>query len=1056
MNKLLALLSLILTVGFSSRPLEYKDLVFVEDAPMATIKAFPTAYGGGATTVGGRGGIVVLVNTLNYNAPLTFVPANGSLEAHYTGGIKAAIEDDSFGARYIIFDVAGVCVGDVPDTYDRDDPNFVNRYTDGIYTEYMTNQTILGQTAPEGGFALTKSKIYYNRGSQLILRHLKVRPHLLLGSGQPIGDDVATTPINIGNANVIVDHCSLSHGGDKGLIMGNFASNAPLINMTAQNNMILNSKTLGFSVNDQNGANEYNLQQNISWFYNLMMSSHRHPNIGGGNNYFEAQNNVNQMNGVSEGRWTRIYYASPKFNHVNNYFDIVGSSTIKKNVAQEIGGNKPLIHTRGNYFRSDAGVILDGTESTNNEILWGQFGTPQPQTPLDGSFFSSTSFYGQIPNPAPLLSAINAKTQVLDDAGANKSITDNGTIIDSRDSYDALAVSNFNNRIAFNLNWTGFSMPSQTTRTRPVNYYQTVIGIPEWFVQEHGITDKDEVKINYVFENGIYPNEEGYPAIEVYANWIAGDLDDYLVQQTYTSRLAAFPTAIGPNVENITGGRNGPLCIVNTTSTASTGSYDASTNSYSGSLTYLLDLDIPSKYIIFKVAGLWNYTGQFDLYYGGTSYSSGNGGNVTLNGSTAPYPGVFLYGSSFAMTDPDCTNWIMRGITIMQGSGIEPGSSDGIYFGTANDNVIVANVTSMWSPDENITMNGQNSTQQYNLMLEGYRNHNKGGIIGPQRDDVLDHDFRMAGHNSVAIHVQNRLFNTGGSENDQFDMWNNAGYNFSDRIISVIGDPKFNYINNYFKTYRDDTIYIRWNACYTNPSVTTGACYRIAGVDVPSSKFYWKGNKVIDNDGSTIHYHNPSGFDNSGSITGHHISFNGYTANDPLPSSFFTDTQWPLIDSNAVILTADETYTTNVVGKKAGSLWYTDSNGNYQKHIEPFVDAYYDDFINGTISAWMDSIDTFPAPSVSASGTAFTDSDKDGIADVWEDANGLDSNDHTDGMDIDNFTIGGALWVNPGYPNREVYHNLRDIIEGAAIEVVPDIDVDIIIKRKTGGAHIMN
>ncbi|MCP3883461.1 MAG: hypothetical protein GY701_34410 [Sulfitobacter sp.] len=36
------------------------------------LKAFPSAYGGGSNASGGRGGVLVIINTLDYGAPLVY------------------------------------------------------------------------------------------------------------------------------------------------------------------------------------------------------------------------------------------------------------------------------------------------------------------------------------------------------------------------------------------------------------------------------------------------------------------------------------------------------------------------------------------------------------------------------------------------------------------------------------------------------------------------------------------------------------------------------------------------------------------------------------------------------------------------------------------------------------------------------------------------------------------------------------------------------------------------------------------------------------------------
>jgi hypothetical protein len=505
--------------GCGDGPCETDILVLDE------LKAFPTAYGGGARTVGGRGGVVVLVNTLDYDAPLTYVPESGSREAHYVGGIEAAIEDDDIGPRYVVFDVSGTIDAELPVTYDRDDPNFTNRWGTGLHrdTPDLGFITVYGQTAPEGGVTLYRSWIYMVRQQEIIFRHLTVRTFLLRGSGDPIQDDTATTPFKIGARQVILDHCSASHGGDKGMILGDWSPGYPHQNLTAQWNMVLASATSMFAVDGSaNEGPDWDEADNVSWLYNLSMSAHRTPNSGGGNAQLsvEVQNNVLQ---TIASRFGNIATGSPSVSYLNNYYDVVDSSSIIQNKVQTAG--TPTIYAAGNYYRNNDGVVLSGSPGEDNSGIFGDFFTSEPLPP---SMFTSTSMYGDVPDSAPIFTALEAKDEVLARAGASRSIRDDGTRVTHRDSFDADAVTRFNDREPFTRDWSGFSLPAIPTSTRPSDYYQTVIGIPEWFAEQHGITDKDQVITDWDFGSYRVVNGAGYPAIEIFAAYVAGDFEELL------------------------------------------------------------------------------------------------------------------------------------------------------------------------------------------------------------------------------------------------------------------------------------------------------------------------------------------------------------------------------------------------------------------------------------------------------------------------------------------------------------------------------------------------
>jgi len=504
---------------------EFSDTANKPTLTLDKLKAFPTAYGGGASTKGGRGGIVVLVNTLDYDAPLTYVPASGGREAYYTGGIEPALENTTIGPRYIIFDVSGNIDANLPITYDRNDPRYTTRSGSGVYrsTPNLGFITLLGQTAPEGGVTLYRSWLQLIRQQEIIIRHFRVRTYLLRGSGDPIGDDATTIPFKIGSKQIIIDHSSASHGGDKGLILGDWGPDYPHLNLTAQWNTVLDSATSMFSVDGSSNEDaSWNVADNVSWFYNLSMSSHRTPNSGGGNSQYsiEVQNNVLQTNAT---RFGNIATGKPSVNYINNYYDVIDRNAIVQNKVQT--AYTPSIHASGNFYRTNSGTVLSGTQGEDNSVIFGYFFTSES---LPSAMFTSVNKYGDIPYQAPLYSAQEAKTKVLANAGANRFIKDDGNRVTFKDSFDSLAVGRFNNRQGFNKDWSGFSLPNIPQNTRPSNYYQTVIGIPEWFVVKHGITDKDQVIRDWDFDSYIVVNNAGYPAIEMYAAWVAGDFEELL------------------------------------------------------------------------------------------------------------------------------------------------------------------------------------------------------------------------------------------------------------------------------------------------------------------------------------------------------------------------------------------------------------------------------------------------------------------------------------------------------------------------------------------------
>ncbi len=153
----------------------------------ARIPAFPGAEGFGAYTVGGRGGDVYLVTTLE---------DYGEDDAPIEGSLRAAVE--AKGPRNVVFRVSGYI--DLVRTLDIREP-------------YLT---IAGQTAPGDGITLRRFGVDV-AAPQTIIRHLRVRPGDVAGIEQDA--------VNVRASDVILDHCSTSWGTDETLSVIDEATN---------------------------------------------------------------------------------------------------------------------------------------------------------------------------------------------------------------------------------------------------------------------------------------------------------------------------------------------------------------------------------------------------------------------------------------------------------------------------------------------------------------------------------------------------------------------------------------------------------------------------------------------------------------------------------------------------------------------------------------------------------------------------------------------------------------------------------------------------------------
>ncbi len=171
--------------------------------------AFPGAEGGGAASVGGRGGVVMEVTNLNDSG-------NGSL--------RACVE--ASGPRTCVFRVGG---------------NIVNQSRLQVSNPYLT---IAGQTAPGGGITIggtnMKGEALFVDTHDVIVRYITCNGD---NPNTPTGPDTGTVCFEAtsGTHDVIWDHISVRWWGNKGFITySNDTSNINNVvkNITLQNALV--------------------------------------------------------------------------------------------------------------------------------------------------------------------------------------------------------------------------------------------------------------------------------------------------------------------------------------------------------------------------------------------------------------------------------------------------------------------------------------------------------------------------------------------------------------------------------------------------------------------------------------------------------------------------------------------------------------------------------------------------------------------------------------------------------------------------------------------------
>ena len=424
-------------------------------------------------------------------------------------------------------------------------------------------------------------------------------------------------------------------------------------------------------------------------------------------------------------------------------------------------------------------------------------------------------------------------------------------------------------------------------------------------------------------------------------------------QQDENTALA-FPGAEGFG-RYTTGGRGGKvICVTNLE------------DSGEGSLRHALQKDGP-RIIVFKVSGTIFLTRSLDI----------NKGNVTIAGQTAPGEGITIAGYPVKLK---ADNIIIRYLRFRLGD-INKVEDDAIncvggHNGKpAYKDIIIDHCTMSWSTDECATFYGnQNFTLQWCLISESLRksvhvkgNHGYGGIWGG--DGASFHHNLLAHHDS-----RNPRFCHPGitSVAGVIDFRNNVIYKWG-KNSSYGGDTRtINIVNNYYKP---------------GPATEKNRS-RIFQPYLPCGKFYIEGNYVEGE--PKVTNSNWLGVKPKGEV------------------KMDTVLLWSPLPYEAVSTQPAEQAYKLVLEKAGASLVRDKIDSRVVEEVRKGTYTYGD-------KGMIDSQNQVGGFLKFVSQTSIeSDSDNDGMPDIWEVANNLDPNNPEDASE---YTL------DKQYTNIEVYIN---------------------------------
>ncbi len=419
--------------------------------------------------------------------------------------------------------------------------------------------------------------------------------------------------------------------------------------------------------------------------------------------------------------------------------------------------------------------------------------------------------------------------------------------------------------------------------------------------------------------------------------------------------LSVFPGAEGFGTRTVAG-RGGK--VIEVTSLADAGP---------GTLRSALDDPAP-RIIVFRVAGTIELKEALSVDH---PY-------VTIAGQTAPGDGICIKNAGLAITTHDV---LIQHIRVRPGNEgtVEPDDNDAIsILGRHGDvdgafNVVLDHVSASWGEDEtvstwygahDITISWSIISEALNRSRHRKETHSAGLLIG-------DSSYHVSVHHTLLAHndFRNPLISEGGTH----DIVNNVIYNWGVLPAEITGDNSntfLNFVGNYF---------------ISGPSTVPGPFEILFNEGSPS--IYVAGN---------LGPHRPDPTVDEWALVGF-----GYGAEGVAPETYRSLTRfatYPITASSA-------TEAREQVLAEAGAT---------APRRDPVDRRVVDEVRKGT-GAIIDSPDQVGGYPTLASGTAAVDSDRDGMADDWEQEMGLDPADASDGNgDLDG----------DGYTNVEEYLHL--------------------------------
>lgn len=483
------------------------------------------------------------------------------------------------------------------------------------------------------------------------------------------------------------------------------------------------------------------------------------------------------------------------------------------------------------------------------------------------------------------------------------------------------------------------------------------------------------------------------------------------ISTTALAQTPAFPGAEGFG-RYVTGGRGGKVVHVTNLNDSGTGSLRAAVSGSS------------DKIVVFDVGGVIPLSSDLSI-----------GANTTVEGQTAPYPGITI---RYYTVRPKGNNIILRFLRFRRGQEKDVNDGADAIWARQYTGMILDHCSMSWSIDELASFyDNNNFTLQWCSLGESLNNaghgkgaHGYGGIWGGKLAS-FHHNF-LGYVNNRAPRFDGARYNWSGyTANTEYDKWqwkntvqaeivdfrNCVMFNWGDGngCYGGPGGGYINIVNNYYKAGPATKNATR----VTEISVGNSDNSTVTALRGLTSRYYINGNYVTAASSPENYDWNGVTYDSG---TSYDADKKAYYVLDPNHYYTDNDTVWikmtePTLSGEVTTHSAQQAFD-NVLNY-AGASFYRDTvDARYAIETRSGQVQYIGSVTQkaGIIDLVSDVEGYTEANFPTGSRTDDYDTDNDGMPDTWEKANALDPNDSSDAQ---TYTLDPKGY----YTNVEVFCN---------------------------------